>query len=192
MSTRHESAHLHVSGRALYADDIPLPANTLHGAFGMSSIAHGWIRAMDLGAVMEFPGVVAVARQYFQVPADDERLSVEIGEGGAWVAAHPACCDVLMVDGYDGIEQVSEICSADFYANAHAALSDDGVLVVPRARIDEALSASLARVNKEEANRKRFAAGELGLDVYGMRDKLAAKGIRYYDDARALADGAAS
>jgi 4-hydroxy-4-methyl-2-oxoglutarate aldolase len=69
---------------------------------------------------------------------------------------------------------------------------DDGVLVVPRARIDEALSASLARVNKEEANRKRFAAGELGLDVYGMRDKLAAKGIRYYDDARALADGAAS
>jgi xanthine dehydrogenase large subunit len=61
MSTRHESAHLHVSGRALYADDIPLPANTLHGAFGMSSIAHGRIRAMDLGAVMEFPGVVAVA-----------------------------------------------------------------------------------------------------------------------------------
>jgi xanthine dehydrogenase large subunit len=61
MSTRHESAHLHVSGRALYADDIPLPANTLHGAFGMSSIAHGRIRAMDLGAVLEFPGVVAVA-----------------------------------------------------------------------------------------------------------------------------------
>ena len=61
MSTRHESAHLHVSGRALYADDIPLPANTLHAAFGMSSIAHGRIREMDLGAVLEFPGVVAVA-----------------------------------------------------------------------------------------------------------------------------------
>jgi xanthine dehydrogenase large subunit len=61
MSTRHESAHLHVSGRALYADDIPLPANTLHAAFGMSSIAHGRIRAMDLGAVLEFPGVVAIA-----------------------------------------------------------------------------------------------------------------------------------
>ncbi len=66
---------------------------------------------------------------------------------------------------------------------------DDGVLVVPRARIDEALSASLARVDKEAANRKRFAAGELGLDVYGMREKLAAKGLRYYDDARAYADG---
>ncbi|SRR5665213_97270 len=64
---------------------------------------------------------------------------------------------------------------------------DDGVLVVPRARIGEALDASLARVKKEETNRARFAAGEVGLDVYGMREKLAAKGLRYYDDAAALA-----
>ena len=35
-----------------------------------------------------------------------------------------------MVDGYDGREQVQELCSADFYASAHAALSDEGVLVV--------------------------------------------------------------
>ena len=69
---------------------------------------------------------------------------------------------------------------------------DDGVLVVPRARIDEALDASLARVNKEATNRNRFAAGEVGLDVYGMREKLAAKGLRYYDDARAFADGRSS
>lgn len=63
---------------------------------------------------------------------------------------------------------------------------DDGVLVVPRARIAEALDASLARIKKEETNRKRFAAGEVGLDVYGMREKLAAKGLTYYDDAAAL------
>jgi 4-hydroxy-4-methyl-2-oxoglutarate aldolase len=63
---------------------------------------------------------------------------------------------------------------------------DDGVLVVPRARIGEALDASLARVKKEATNRGRFAAGEVGLDVYGMRDKLQARGLRYYDDARAL------
>ena len=61
MSTRHESAHLHVSGRALYADDIPLPANTLHAAFGLSNVAHGRIRELDLAAVLAFPGVVAVA-----------------------------------------------------------------------------------------------------------------------------------
>ena len=39
----HDSAHLHVSGQAQYADDIQLPANALHGAFGLSVIAHGRI-----------------------------------------------------------------------------------------------------------------------------------------------------
>jgi 4-hydroxy-4-methyl-2-oxoglutarate aldolase len=66
---------------------------------------------------------------------------------------------------------------------------DDGVLVVPRARVDEALGASAARIEKEAKNRVRFEAGEVGLDVYGMREKLAAKGLTYYEDARALAEG---
>ena len=69
---------------------------------------------------------------------------------------------------------------------------DDGVLVVPRARIGEALDASSARIQKEAKNRARFAAGEVGLDVYGMREKLAAKGLTYYEDARALAEGRTS
>jgi 4-hydroxy-4-methyl-2-oxoglutarate aldolase len=65
---------------------------------------------------------------------------------------------------------------------------DDGVLVIPRARIDEARDAAAARLEKEERNRLRFAAGEVGLDVYGMRERLAAKGLTYYEDAAALAD----
>ncbi|MET0497610.1 MAG: xanthine dehydrogenase molybdopterin binding subunit [Steroidobacteraceae bacterium] len=58
---RHESAHLHVSGRALYCDDIPLPANALHAAFGISSLAHGSIRNIDLAATLAAPGVVTIA-----------------------------------------------------------------------------------------------------------------------------------
>ena len=61
MSIRHESAHLHVRGQALYADDIPLAANVLHAAFGLSTIAHGRIRSMDTTPVLAFPGVIAVA-----------------------------------------------------------------------------------------------------------------------------------
>ncbi len=57
---RHESAHLHVSGRALYTDDIALPQATLHAAFGISTIAHARIKAMDLSAVRGAPGVIAV------------------------------------------------------------------------------------------------------------------------------------
>ena len=56
----HESAHLHVSGEARYADDVPLPASALHGAFGLSAAAHARLRAMDLSAVAAAPGVVAV------------------------------------------------------------------------------------------------------------------------------------
>src|SRR3982074_3336562 len=58
----HESAHLHVSGQATYIDDMALPANTLHAALGMSSVAHGRIRSMDLAAVAAAPGVVGVVR----------------------------------------------------------------------------------------------------------------------------------
>lgn len=57
---RHESAHLHVTGRAQYADDIPLPAGTLHAAFGLSRVAHARIRQLDLSPVLAAPGVVAV------------------------------------------------------------------------------------------------------------------------------------
>ncbi|MCH8506083.1 MAG: xanthine dehydrogenase molybdopterin binding subunit [Ectothiorhodospiraceae bacterium] len=57
---KHESAQLHVTGRARYTDDIPLPPNTLHVAFGLSTVAHGRIVAMDLAPVREAPGVVAV------------------------------------------------------------------------------------------------------------------------------------
>ena len=59
-STRHESAHLHVSGRAAYTDDLALPAQTLHAAYGISRVAHGRVLRMDLEAVRTAPGVVAV------------------------------------------------------------------------------------------------------------------------------------
>jgi 4-hydroxy-4-methyl-2-oxoglutarate aldolase len=58
---------------------------------------------------------------------------------------------------------------------------DDGVMVVPRDRAGEALAASRTRIEKETRTRERLAAGELGLDIYGMRDALAAKGLKYID-----------
>jgi xanthine dehydrogenase large subunit len=59
-SLPHDAAPLHVTGQARYVDDIPLPANALHLAFGLSTIAHGRVVAMDLSAVRAAPGVVAV------------------------------------------------------------------------------------------------------------------------------------
>ena len=56
----HDSAKLHVTGEARYVDDIPIPAKTLHLAFGLSSIAKGKIKSIDLSAVREAPGVVDI------------------------------------------------------------------------------------------------------------------------------------
>lgn len=63
---------------------------------------------------------------------------------------------------------------------------DDGVCVVRRAEAAAVLKAAKAREEKEAGVRRRLQAGELGLDVYGMRARLAEKGLTYvsYDAYR--------
>ena len=58
---------------------------------------------------------------------------------------------------------------------------DDGVVVVPRWAADEVLAASRAREEREAVSRARYRAGELGLDVNDMRERLARKGLKYVD-----------
>ena len=50
---------------------------------------------------------------------------------------------------------------------------DDGVVCVPRLEVGKAVTASAARIAKEDTNRKSLADGQLGLDMYGLRAKLA-------------------
>ena len=56
----HDSGHLHVSGEALYTDDIAEPRDMLHIAVGMSAKPHAKIRKLDLSAVLAAAGVVDV------------------------------------------------------------------------------------------------------------------------------------
>ncbi|MGM4985294.1 MULTISPECIES: xanthine dehydrogenase molybdopterin binding subunit [Rhizobium] len=59
-SPRHDSAHKHVAGTAVYIDDIPEPTGTLHAGLGLSTVAHGILKSVDLSAVRAAPGVVTV------------------------------------------------------------------------------------------------------------------------------------
>jgi 4-hydroxy-4-methyl-2-oxoglutarate aldolase len=58
---------------------------------------------------------------------------------------------------------------------------DDGVVVVARAEAGWALEKSNDRLANEEATRTRLAAGELGVDFYGLRDKIVELGVEYLD-----------
>lgn len=60
---------------------------------------------------------------------------------------------------------------------------DDGVCVVARAECEAVLKQSAEREEKEAAVRVRLKAGELGLDIYGMRERLREKGLKYVDKA---------
>src|SRR4051794_40747684 len=68
---------------------------------------------------------------------------------------------------------------------------DDGVMVVPRADVGRALTASQARLDKEAGARAAFQQGQLGLDRYGLRERLPEFGIEYltYEEYRKEAGG---
>lgn len=86
------------------------------------------------------------------------------------VKATPGSVNVPVVIGGIGIGPGDVVCA-----------DDDGVTVVPLAEADWALAQSLARLDSEAATRARLAAGELGVDFYGLRDTLAELGVEYLD-----------
>jgi 4-hydroxy-4-methyl-2-oxoglutarate aldolase len=61
---------------------------------------------------------------------------------------------------------------------------DDGVVIVPREEAATVLAAALSRTENEQSKRERLASGELGLDIYAMRERLTDQGLSYVDYPR--------
>jgi spermidine synthase len=76
------------------------------------------------------PDVVSIARRFFMVPAPDERLAIQVCDGGEFVAREGAGYDVILVDGYDGDSLVKELSSRAFFTNCLKRLNARGMLVV--------------------------------------------------------------
>ena len=72
------------------------------------------------------------------------------------------------------------VCAGAAIAPGDVIIGDaDGVVVVPRESSASVASAAEARLAKEEGTRARLKAGELGLDIYGLREVLAARGVAW-------------
>lgn len=107
----HESAVKHVSGQAVYVDDMPEPAGTLHAYVGLADIAHGRIEELDLAAVWQAPGVVDV------ITRDDVPGEIDIGPvfpgdplllgAGAVVEFHGQVIFAVAADSHDAARQAA-------------------------------------------------------------------------------------
>lgn len=99
------------------------------GGGSLAKFCHRHLPSARIEVVEINPHVLAL-RDEFWIPPDDERLSVRLGDGAAFVREARTACDVLMVDGFDYDGQPSALSSQAFYDDCADHLQPDGILVV--------------------------------------------------------------
>ena len=127
----------------------PMPQEVLMIGLGGGSLAK-FIRKQRpqtrITAVEIDPRVIAAARTHFELPPDDDTLSVVEADGALYVRQHAGCADVILLDGFDAGNQVEALATQTFYAACRRALRPGGVLVVNLWGHDSAFAEYFARL----------------------------------------------
>lgn len=110
----------------------PRPKGMLLLGLGGGSLAKFCYRHLprtDITAVEINPHVVAF-RDAFRIPEDDARFRIHCEDAARFITTHDARTDVILVDAFDGLGIAPELANPSFYAEAHARLSANGILVM--------------------------------------------------------------
>ncbi len=111
----------------------PMPQDVLMIGLGGGSLAK-FIRKQreqtQITAVEIDPRVIAAARGQFELPPNDDTLTVIEADGALYVRQHPASADVILLDGFDAGNQVEALATQTFYDACRRALRPGGILVV--------------------------------------------------------------
>lgn len=112
---------------------LPEPRDILMVGLGGGSIArfvHERMPRTRMTAIELNAQVVAAARSMFGLPPEGERLAVVVADGADYVPAHPASCDLLLLDAFEDGTSVAALATEAFYAACRDALRPGGVFVV--------------------------------------------------------------
>jgi spermidine synthase len=110
----------------------PAPLNVLMIGLGAGSLPKFFRKELpttSITVVEVNPAVIPIARDLFRVPANDERLDVQVGDGYAWVQESGETFDAIFVDGYDHRARPGKFETPAFYDACVARLAPQGVLV---------------------------------------------------------------
>src|ERR1700741_1143246 len=116
------------------------------GGGSLAKFFHKELKRTAVRVVELDPAVLAAARAHFALPPDDERLTVEIGDGAE--ALTPECCDLLVVDAFEDELHVPKLASSEFYDAAFLALREPGVVVVNFMNGDPKFDLNLQRLER--------------------------------------------
>lgn len=116
------------------------------GAASLTKFVHLHCPEARIRVVEIEPAVVAAARQFFRLPAEDARFSIHIGDGAHYVLEKDAVFDYILVDGFDRNARAGALDTLPFYQAARARLSPRGLLAVNLFGRSKGYKASVERV----------------------------------------------